>query len=196
MSINHNRIKVADLEKNLPNKILITNTSGELEFSDINNTLDCTVAGKVLDARQGKILKDLIDNINALLTSDNIDLNTVQELVNTIEDMQASLSTLLVNDLTTGGTTKALTAEMGKALKGLMDALDDRIDAIVPDSTYTFTQGIPAKVWTVVHNLNKNPSVTIVDSAGTAVIGQVDYINNSTITLTFASAFSGKAILN
>jgi hypothetical protein len=58
MSIDHNRIKVSDLEKNQPNKILTTNTAGELEFSDINNTLDCTVAGKVLDARQGKILQD------------------------------------------------------------------------------------------------------------------------------------------
>ncbi|WP_158728213.1 MULTISPECIES: DUF5050 domain-containing protein [unclassified Flavobacterium] len=58
MSTDHNRIKVADLEKNQPNKILTTNTSGELEFSDINNTLDCTVPGKVLDARQGKVLQD------------------------------------------------------------------------------------------------------------------------------------------
>jgi hypothetical protein len=196
MSIDHNRIKVADLEKNQPNKILTTNGNGELEFSDINNTLNCTVAGKVLDATQGKVLKDLIDNINALLASDNIDLNTVQELVNTIEGIQVSLSTLLVNDLTTGGTTKALTAEMGKVLKGLTNMLDDRIDAIIQDSAYTFTQGIPATVWTVVHNLNKKPSVTIIDSAGTTVIGQIDYVNNSTITLMFASAFSGKAILN
>ncbi len=35
MSINNNRIKVADLEKNQPNKTLITNENGELEFSDI-----------------------------------------------------------------------------------------------------------------------------------------------------------------
>lgn len=37
MSIKHNRIKVSDLEKNQPNKILITNESGELEFSDFSN---------------------------------------------------------------------------------------------------------------------------------------------------------------
>ncbi|WP_158728211.1 hypothetical protein [Flavobacterium sp. I-STPA6A] len=130
MSINHNRIKVADLEKNQPNKILTTNTSGELEFSEINdikidsyNALDYTIAGKALDARQGKILKDLVDNINILLTSDNVNLDTVQELVNAIKTVQTSLSTILVNDLSTGGTTKALTAEMGKSLKALIDAL-------------------------------------------------------------------------
>src|SRR5688572_22386819 len=97
MSANHNRIRVADLEKNQPDKILITNQNGELEFSNISklqttyNALDYTTEGKALDARQGKVLKDLIDNLNVS-------------------------PTLLINDLTTGGTSKALTAEMGKTL--------------------------------------------------------------------------------
>lgn len=75
MSINHNRIKVADLEKNLPNKILNTNSDGELQFSDIDNisynNLDYTLAGKTLDARQGKVLKDYIDNGLATATNPN-----------------------------------------------------------------------------------------------------------------------------
>lgn len=99
MSTNHNRIRVEDLEKNQPNKILITNQNGELEFNDINNlqdekynALDCTIEGKALDARQGKVLKDMINNIN-------------------VPTMP------LINNLTAGGTNKALTAEMGKTLE-------------------------------------------------------------------------------
>ncbi|KRD06315.1 hypothetical protein ASE21_19280 [Flavobacterium sp. Root901] len=99
MSTNHNRIRVADLETNEPNKILITNEKGELEFNDVSelqtekyNALDCTTEGKALDARQGKVLKDMINNISTSPPS-------------------------LVNDLTTGGTAKALTAEMGKTLE-------------------------------------------------------------------------------
>lgn len=72
MNTNHNRIRVADLETNQQNKILKTNENGELEFSDINNLktdgyngLDYTAEGKALDARQGKVLKDLIDNFEA-----------------------------------------------------------------------------------------------------------------------------------
>lgn len=72
MSTNHNRIKVADLETNKSNKILITNEKGELEFNDVNNiqtekynALDCTTEGKALDARQGKVLKDMIDNVSS-----------------------------------------------------------------------------------------------------------------------------------
>lgn len=77
MSTNHNRIRVADLEKNQPNKILKTNQNGELEFSDANNlqaesynALDCTAEGKTLDARQGKVLKEMIDNKTVNLASD------------------------------------------------------------------------------------------------------------------------------
>ncbi|SHH27088.1 hypothetical protein [Flavobacterium defluvii] len=77
MSTNHNRIKVADLERNQANKTLITNRDGELEFCHINtlkpesyNALDYTSEGRALDARQGKVLKDMIDNKQVDLASD------------------------------------------------------------------------------------------------------------------------------
>lgn len=61
---------------------------------------------------------------------------------------------------------------------------------------YVHTQGTPAAVWSVTHNLGKRPSVTIVDTAENVVYGDIKYINNNTITLTFSSAFSGKAYFN
>lgn len=76
MSLDHNRIKVADLEKGEPNKILTTNSNGELEFDDMYNSLDCSVEGKALDARQGKELKGLIDNINVSLTLPHITVSS------------------------------------------------------------------------------------------------------------------------
>ncbi|MFD2943455.1 Vgb family protein [Flavobacterium notoginsengisoli] len=79
MSTDYNRIKVADLETNQPDKILITNNNGELEFNSIENIkidnyngLDYTQEGKALDARQGKILKDLIDNLPPPPALDNV----------------------------------------------------------------------------------------------------------------------------
>ncbi|KRD06307.1 hypothetical protein ASE21_19235 [Flavobacterium sp. Root901] len=39
MSTKYNRIKVADLEKNLENKTLVTNVDGELEFKDVNTLI-------------------------------------------------------------------------------------------------------------------------------------------------------------
>ena len=64
------------------------------------------------------------------------------------------------------------------------------------DLNFTFTQAAPALVWTVNHNLGKNPSVSIVDDADQEVFAQVDYINNNSLTITFAAAQSGKAYMN
>ncbi|HRY32123.1 MAG TPA: hypothetical protein P5531_04055 [Bacteroidales bacterium] len=64
------------------------------------------------------------------------------------------------------------------------------------DKYYRHTQALPAAVWTVTHNLGKRPSVTVTDTAGTQVEGQVDYVNSNTLTITFSAPFSGYAELN
>lgn len=70
---------------------------------------------------------------------------------------------------------------------------DDLFDA---NSTYTFEQGEVATIWSITHNLNKYPSVTVVDSAGTTVDCTVTYINSNECELRFNSAFKGTAYLN
>ena len=63
-------------------------------------------------------------------------------------------------------------------------------------STYIFEQAVPSATWEITHNLNKNPSVTVVDSAGTVVLGDVVYIDTNTIRIMFSGEFNGKAYLN
>ena len=67
---------------------------------------------------------------------------------------------------------------------------------IVGDKYYVHEQGIASNEWHIKHNLNKHPSVTIVDSAGNEVIGQVHYVDLNNVIITFTSQFSGKAYLN
>lgn len=64
------------------------------------------------------------------------------------------------------------------------------------DLSYVFDQPTPSALWTIVHGLGKNPSVTVVDSANTVVYGQVVYIDTNSLTVRFKAAFSGKAYLN
>ena len=64
------------------------------------------------------------------------------------------------------------------------------------DLHYLHEQFIPLNIWNITHNLNKYCSVTIVDSAGSTVIGDVDYLSLNQIRLTFSGAFSGKAFCN
>ena len=62
--------------------------------------------------------------------------------------------------------------------------------------TFVFTQGVPATVWNIQHNLGKFPSITVIDNADTVVTGEYTYIDNNNVTLTFSAGFAGKAYLN
>ena len=64
------------------------------------------------------------------------------------------------------------------------------------DANYVHTQGASSATWTVNHNLGKYCSVMVVDSAGTVVVGAVTYNSINQMTLTFSSAFAGKAYFN
>jgi hypothetical protein len=64
------------------------------------------------------------------------------------------------------------------------------------DAHYAHTQSTPEAVWEVTHNLGKKPSVIVVDSADTVVMGEIEYINLNSVRLTFVGAFSGKAYFN
>lgn len=63
-------------------------------------------------------------------------------------------------------------------------------------ATYIHKQSEASSKWTIEHNLGRNPSVTIVDSAGTEVYGDVQYVNDNVITVSFSAPFGGKAYLN
>ena len=64
------------------------------------------------------------------------------------------------------------------------------------NETYTFTQASASVVWTVQHDLDKFPSVTMVLSTGQKGYGDIVYIDENNLTITFASAESGKAYMN
>ena len=68
--------------------------------------------------------------------------------------------------------------------------------SVTYNSGYIHTQSTPSDTWTITHNLNKNPSITIVNSANEEVEGAVVINSLTQITITFCGAFSGKAYLN
>jgi hypothetical protein len=67
---------------------------------------------------------------------------------------------------------------------------------IIEDLTYIHDQGIPSLEWEVSHDLDKYPSAVAVDSAGSVVVGQVEYIDLNNIKITFNASFSGTAYIN
>lgn len=70
------------------------------------------------------------------------------------------------------------------------------LQGTTPTIAYVFSQDVSSNVWNITHNLNFYPNVTIIDSAGTVVEGEIDYTSVNTMTLTFSATFSGKAYLS
>jgi hypothetical protein len=69
-------------------------------------------------------------------------------------------------------------------------------DVTISISGYVHNQMSPSITWNIFHNLGKFPSVSVVDSAGTIVYGDITYIDINNISLSFSAPFAGKAYLN
>jgi len=65
-----------------------------------------------------------------------------------------------------------------------------------PRVAYTHTQGSASSSWVISHGLAFFPNVTVQDSAGNIVEGEIAYTNANSLTVSFSSAFSGKAYLS
>lgn len=180
-----------DLTKNMPQSIKANFNEAEsrlealealsiLLSSDIINDLTTGGTDKVLSAEQGVELKGMIDGINVILQSDDLNLDTVQEIIDAIKAVETSLDTILVNDLTTGGTAKALTAQQGVVLKDLIDDLaalvdDLTTDSIVEGSSNLYFTNARAKSAAVVNDMSgsQNDQAGSVSSVKSYIASQI-----------------------
>ena len=72
----------------------------------------------------------------------------------------------------------------------------ERVLPLVDDKTYVHEQETASAEWTINHYLQKYPSVSVVDTAGTEVVGDVEYVDKNTCIVRFTFPFSGSAYLN
>lgn len=64
-------------------------------------------------------------------------------------------------------------------------------------SSYTHVQSSPSASWTVAHGMNSYPGgITVFDSSGRVVEGDITYVDVNTVQLDFTTAFSGTARLS
>ena len=66
----------------------------------------------------------------------------------------------------------------------------------IKSTSYVHNQGEASDTWIVHHNLDKYPSVTVVDSSGSQVIASVEYNDSNSLTIRMSASFKGKAFLN
>jgi hypothetical protein len=70
------------------------------------------------------------------------------------------------------------------------------IPGLSGDTTYRHVQNAASDTWVIAHNLGKRASVTVVDSSGRTVVGQVAYDSDNQVTVYFSVLFAGEAYLN
>ena len=63
-------------------------------------------------------------------------------------------------------------------------------------TSYIHEQPTPSASWAINHMLNYFPNVTVVDSAGSDVVGSISYVDQDNLVITFNAPFGGKAYLS
>jgi len=64
------------------------------------------------------------------------------------------------------------------------------------DKNRVHVQAMAAAVWQVPHNLGKMVSVTVVDTGGNTVVGDVKHDDLNNVTITFSAPFTGQVFCN
>ena len=117
-----------------------TISSTYVKVADVVNALNSTSETKPLSAAKGKALNDAITAIQTLLSSNDTDLDTLQEVVTYIKSNKSLIEGIttskvnvsdIIDALDSTADNKPLSAKQGKVLKGLVDA---KADPIVKDT--------------------------------------------------------------
>lgn len=87
---------------------------------------------------------------------------------------------------------------IGEKLKQMTDTILEGTNSTGGggDKSYTFNQIASKELWKIPHGLGKYPAITVVDSGGNEVIGDIKHIDNNNVEISFNGGFSGIAYLN
>ena len=64
------------------------------------------------------------------------------------------------------------------------------------DKDFVFTQAVPSATWSIQHDMDKFPSVSVVNNNNVLMYGNITYVDKNNLTINFSAGFSGKAYLN
>jgi hypothetical protein len=123
------------------------------------------------------------------ITSPNGTINILETSSALEIELGASIKSQIESALQPGDNISELTNDVGYI------TVND-LPTIVNDKNYIHNQVVASGTWQIQHNLDKFPSVSIVDSGDNLVVGEIKYIDLNNVLITFTSIFSGKAYFN
>lgn len=131
-----------------------------------------------LAASQGKVLKDIVDQINLLLQSDDATLDELQEIVDFVKLNRSDLNALGIS-----------------SIAGLQSALDDKqpISSVLTDTTASFTTALKTKLDGVATGATAN--IGTVTSIGMSVptglsVSESPVTSSGNLTVTYATGYA------
>jgi len=145
---------------------------------------------------------------------DSVNVNTVSEISNLFVDTSGGVTSINVADdpgtldvnISISDVVIPVTSVNGKTGAVVIDYPDisstpvnhvryNHIQASIP-TIQTSGQWAGYYIWTINHNLNFYPNVTVFDNANNMIEAYVDYDNANTATIVMNSAISGTAYLS
>lgn len=99
---------------------------------------------------------------------------------------------------------KSTVLALGAGLLGSTDFTQEAVNVSIDYAyvksqvreNYVHDQQVASNSWVVPHALNKYASVSIVNTANQAIVGDITYNSLNQLTITFTSPISGKAYIN
>ena len=152
--------------------------NSKVEITDIVDNLTSTATNRTLSANQGKMLKELIDNINTLIASDDTTLDEIQELVNYIKQNKTDLETLGVSNI--AGLQTSLD-NLANSITTINTSLENKVDKVTGKrlSENDFTDYYKGKLSGIDAGANVN-----VKSNWNAITGDAEILNKPDVSTT------------
>ena len=209
-SVSENYVNIGLTEGDDSTTIAITLTGNYAVWGNIEgNIKNQTDLQEALDAKQDIIMGAITTVIDNDLPSNSVVISnedgkidsseiSVQEL-NQLSGASSNLQAQISNNKTNIQKIEEVIPEEADEDNKLADKsyVNNQIDVKIKNlETFTFTQSTASNVWLINHNLDRCPSCTIIDSAGTEVVGDVIYVDKNNIEVRFSSNFKGIAYLN
>jgi len=138
----------------------------------------------ILDVESATIKKELCD-------WDALNLNLVA-----ISDVNSSIANIQVCQTASDAGIVSWTSADIQELINRIEILEAAKPLSGSDLNYVHTQEVPLSIWTINHNLGKNPSVRIEDAEGNDIIAEINYLNINTLNIIFVIPITGTAYLN
>lgn len=141
--------------------------------------------------------------LSPVQTVDTVDVNTISEVSNISLSSTADVSTITVEDAQNNLTVELLLNDgyvpvqsvNGKIGNVVIDYPDINADP-VNHVKYYHVQNSANSTWTIYHNLNFYPNVTVLNNANQIIEADIQYLDANSVRIVMNASTSGKAYLS